>query len=47
MEKTDKEMHIYLDSIKLSTKIVTLQWRNLTAATVKLTLPMMGHNDIM
>ena len=47
MEKIDKEMHIYLDSTNLSTKIVTLQWTNLTDATVKLILPIMGQNDIL
>lgn len=47
MEKIDKEMHISLDSTILPTKIITLQWRNLTDGTVKLTLPIMGHNKIM
>ena len=42
----DEEMHIYLDSTNLPMKVVTLQWRNLIAATVKLTFPMMGQNDI-
>ena len=40
-------MHIYPDSTNLPIKVVTLQWRDLTAAAVKLTLPMMGQNDIM
>ena len=42
----DEELHIYLDSTNLPIKVVTLQWKNLTAAAVKLTLPMMGQNDI-
>lgn len=49
MEKTDKEMSIYLGSKNknlLSKKQLTSQ-KNLTDTTKELTLPIMGQNDIM
>lgn len=50
MEKTDKEMSIYLGSKNknlLSKKQLTSQEKNLTDTTKELTLPIMGQNDIM
>lgn len=48
MEKTHKEIIIYLDSKNLPTKIVILQSEEPNRHhTAELTLQIMGQNDIM